>query len=408
VVLLFLGALPFSARAEKEDGYTASDEFLPMGASIGGEWDVLDSSYLEDPESVRDAEVADIQLHKDERKLVFSIQGKKVRGRKLYYTISHAQFPSRVILVLYGVRNPEPVKGFYENLPVTGVVQNPFLEGELTEFIVFLRESMLGTAEWDAEKEAFSLRLYPMDPAFRQGFGVRIADSKIDPLPHIIEIKKELSASDLPNHLLLASDRETVVLESPFYRTREEAVQYLEELQTFGYKGKLAIRGYLQFPKPDRFEVVSEVVITGEDDVNLKNLAYDQLTPRRVHRLEYQELYRAILDLVSPTLRADPEALVEQYHALAEIYLNYETEDQSTELKAARVALKLFEVIYFQFPETGRADDALWDMANLMKRLPVRDQLSEEECYRKIVEEYPESMFAEEAAYRLGLQQSVE
>lgn len=400
----FMLAGPCAALAEKEDSYTAADEFLPLGATAGGDWEVLDQSYLDDPESVKHALLEGLELHKEKRRLVFSVTSEepdRVRGKKLYYSISHVNFPTRMILVMYGVRSDKPVKGFFKDLPILGIVLNPFLDGDLSEFFVFFQDATASDSVWDPEQGTLTVRFSAGSPGFLQGYGVRVADSRIDPLPHVIEIKKELTSFGLPNYLLPASDRETVVLESPFYRTREEAVEYLESLQSFGYKGKLALREYREFPEPDRFDVVSEVVITGEDDVNLKNLAYTELPPRKVHRLEYEQLHRIILPLFSPRLQNDPQALVEQYYELSEIYLNFETGDPREERMASTAAMKVLEIIYFQYPGTERADDALWDMANLIRQHQVPGRLSERECYRRIMAEYPRSMFAEEAARRL-------
>ncbi|MFW6180315.1 MAG: tetratricopeptide repeat protein [Spirochaetota bacterium] len=404
-VLCWLAAAAVTpARAEKEDSYTAADEFLPLGAEGDGGWEVLDQSYLQDPDSVKQAELEGLRLHKEEQRLVFSVvapDSGRVRGRELYHSITYVSFPPRLIVVLYGVRSTKPIRAFFKDLPILGIVLNPFLDGDLSEYFVFFRDAVSFSSSWDAGESTLTVRFASAEPDVTRGYGVRVADSRIDPLPHVIEIKKELTRYGLPNHLLLASDRETVVLESPFYPTRKEAVAYLESLENFGYRGKLALRQYQDFPEPHRSEVVSEVVITGEDEVNLKNLAYTELPPTKVHRLAYHELHRIILPMFSPRLQEDPGALAEQYYQLSEIYLNFESEDSREVEQASAVALRILEIIYFQYPETERADDALWDMANLMRQRRIRGRLSERECYRRLLAEYPRSMFAEEAARRL-------
>jgi hypothetical protein len=404
VLCWLVPAATSQARAEKEDSYTAADEFLPLGAAADGGWEVLDQSYLQDPDSVKQAVLEGLKLHKEEQRLVFSVGAEdpgRVRGRELYYSITYVNFPPRLILVLYGVRSAKPIKSFFKDLPILGIVLNPFLDGDLSEYFVFFRDAVSFSGSWNADEGTLTVRFASASPDHVQGYGVRVADSRIDPLPQVIEIKKELTRFGLPNHLLLASDRETVVLESPFYPTRREAVEYMESLQAFGYQGKLALRGYRDFPEPDRFDVVSEVVITGEDEVNLKNLAYTELPPSKVHRLAYLELHRIILPLFSPSLQEDPAAMAELYYQLGEIYLNYESDDPREEQQASTVALRILEIVYFQYPETERADDALWDMANLIRRRQIRGRLSERECYRRILAEYPRSMFAEEASRRL-------
>ena len=53
------------------------------------------------------------------------------------------------------------------------------------------------------------------------------------------------------------------------------------------------------------------------------------------------------------------------------------------------------------YPDTQRADDSLWEMANVIREHGINDELQERECYEKIVEEYQESIFLEESKSRL-------
>jgi hypothetical protein len=65
------------------------------------------------------------------------------------------------------------------------------------------------------------------------------------------------------------------------------------------------------------------------------------------------------------------------------------------------VSLKILELIYFNYPDSSRADDSLWEIAQTVLEYDISDVLSEEDCYRKIIDEYPDSLFVEEAEARL-------
>jgi outer membrane protein assembly factor BamD (BamD/ComL family) len=94
--------------------------------------------------------------------------------------------------------------------------------------------------------------------------------------------------------------------------------------------------------------------------------------------------------------------MAEYYFKLSEIYRTFSAEDQNTRKLALKVAVKVLEIIVFKFPKSDRADNALWGMANLIREYGVKDQLSEEQCYKKIVEEYPNSAHKAEAQKRLA------
>jgi len=393
-----------SLFAEKDEMYTSSEEFLPLGSSLGEGSALLDLSFLEDESYIHDAELAGIRLLKDENRLLFKLKADQpdaLSNRDLKYELLVENCPPRVILLLYGVVSRERVYRFFKSLNIRGVVHNPFLNTHVSEYVIFLEDWAEIATEYSMEDHALTLQYSFTEPPYRRGFGVRIADTMIDPLPHVIEIKRELTEYGLPNYLLIGSDEETVVLESPFYTTREEAVSYIESLEGFGFKGKLAIREYREFPKPHRFDVVSEVVITGEGDVNLKNLVYSELLPDRIYSLSYSELYLITKEIFSPRVQNDDELIVEYYYTLSEIYRNYETEDEHVQSLARLVSIKLLEVIYFSYRESQRADDALWEMANMISEYGIRDLLDEAECYRIIIESYPNSIFREESQARL-------
>jgi hypothetical protein len=272
--------------------------------------------------------------------------------------------------------------------------------------VIFLEDWAEVVVEYSMDEHVLSMHYSFAEPPYRRGYGVRIADTMIDPLPHIIEIKRELTDYGLPNFLLTASDEETVVLESPFFTSRQEAIAYIESLEGFGFKGKLAIREYRDFPKPHRFDVVSEVVITGEGDVNLENLVYSELLPERIYSLAYSKLYVITKEIFSPRVQSDDELIVEYYYSLSEIYRNYETESPQVQDQARLVSIKLLEIIYFTYPESQRADDALWEMANLINEHGIQDLLDEKECYQRILREYPGSIFREESRERLKAMES--
>ncbi len=400
IQLLFIGVL----HAEKDEMYTSSEEFLPLGSSLGEGSAAQDLSFLEDETLINDAELAGIRLLKDENRLLFMLkagQPEALAERDLKYDLFIENCPPRIVLLLYGVVSRERVFRFFRNLNIRGVVHNPFLNTHVSEYVIFLEDWAEIVSEYSMEEHALSLQYSFTEPPYRRGYGVRIADTMIDPLPHVIEIKRELTEYGLPNFLLIASDEETLVLESPFFTSREEAIAYIESLEGFGFKGKLAIREYRDFPKHHRFDVVSEVVITGEGDVNLKNLVYSELLPDRIYSLSYSELYLITKEIFSPRVQSDDELIVEYYYSLSEIYRNSETESAHVQSLAGLVSIKLLEIIYFTYPESQRADDALWEMANIINEHGIRDLLDEAECYQKILEGFPDSIFREESRVRL-------
>jgi hypothetical protein len=392
------------ATAEKEETYTSSEEFLPLGSTLGDGGTSIDRSFLEDETLIHRAELAGIRLLKDENRLLFVLQAENPREleeRDLKFIMTTENCPPRIVLQLFGVRSEERIYRFFKNLNIRGVVLNPFLNGYLSEFVVFLDDWADAQAAYSVEDATLTVEFEFARPPFRRGYGVRIADTKIDPLPHIVEIMRELTEYGLDGVLLIAEDEETVVLESPFFETRNQAVEYIESLEGFGFKGKLAIRSYRDFPEPNRFDVVSEVVITGEGDVNLENLVYSELLPERISALSYEELYLIVKEIFSPRVQNDDELIAEYFYSLGEIYQSYETPSRSVKRDALLVSIKLLEIIYFVYPETQRADDALWEMANVIRENGVFDTLNEQQCYRRIVEEYPESIFLEESQSRL-------
>ncbi len=392
------------AYAEKDEYYTSSEEFLPLGAELGNEGEGIDPSFLEDDSLIHSAGLAGIKFLKDERRFVFSIKAQnpgELEGKQLKYDLILLNFPPRVVLTLYGVTTDEKIFRFFKNLDVRGIVRNPFADRYFSEYVLFFEDWIKATGSYDSGGARFMLDYSFTQPEYTHGFGIRIADTKIDPLNHIIEIKRELTKYGLENHLLIASDEETVVLESPFFKTRDEAIQYMEKLESFGYNGKLALRGYQSFPKPHRFDVVSEVVITGEDDVALRNIVYSELTPGKIYPLDYSEIHLITKELFSPTVQNDESAIAEYYYKLSEIYMNYETDEKKEKNMAYAAAEKLLEIIYFKYPKSDKADDALWETANIIREFGVADVLSEEECYRKIINEYHDSIFVDESKNRL-------
>jgi hypothetical protein len=405
IIVLSLFSLPGAiVSADKDEFYTSSDEFLPLGSNTGDEDESVDLSFLEDDTLIHRSELAGIRLLKDENRLVFVLKavGSEDIGEKdLKYDLTLENCPPRVVLLLYGVTVRERVFRFFENLSIRGVVLDPFINGHASRFVIFLNDWSDVTAEYSREGTSLTLEYTVAVPPFRRGYGVRIADTKIDPLPHVIEIKRQLTQSGLENRLLIASDEETIVLESPFFEEKQPAIEYIESLEGFGFKGKLAIREYREFPKPNRFDVISEVVITGEGDVDLENLVYTELLPERISGLSYGELFLIIKEIFSPRVQNDDELITEYFYSLSEIYRNYETPETRLVRSALLVSVKLLEIIYFKYPQSQRADDALWEMANVIREFHVRDELGERECYNKLVKEYPESIFFKEARARL-------
>lgn len=394
------------ALAEKEQGYTPEEDYMPLGADLDEKEKEAETAFLKDDSLVKNAVITGIKIVKGESRVVFTIDAGgtgSIAGKDLKFETVAVNFPPRVILRIYGVKSPESVFRFFKNLDIVGIVSNPFVQEYVSEYVIFFKDWVSASAVFGKDESRLVLGYEFKNPDFRKGYGVRIADTKIDPLLQTVAIRNELKRNKLQSYLLIASDYETVVLESPFYRSKEEAVAYIDSLEKVGYKGKLAIRNHADFPEPLRIDVVSEVVVTGEDTVNLKNLVYTELTPQVVHPLSYSDIYTITEDLFSARVQNDENAMAEYYFKLSEIYRTFAAEDQNTRKLALKVAVKVLEIIVFKFPKSDRADNALWGMANLIREHGVKDQLSEEQCYKKIVEEYPNSAHKTEAQKRLAV-----
>jgi TolA-binding protein len=117
--------------------------------------------------------------------------------------------------------------------------------------------------------------------------------------------------------------------------------------------------------------------------------------------LSYQEIHTISMGYFSPKVRSDDDLISEYYYNLSELYRSYHTDDDAIRERAQLVAIKALEIIYFMYPKSKRAPDALWDIANIIRDHAVVDMLGEEDCYRTILQEYPESLFAEEAGARI-------
>lgn len=399
------GNMPrYCALADKEQFYTSDEEFLPLGINSVEDGGEEGEEFFEDENLIKNAKIGGIKLLKEKKQLVFTITADNagdIDNKELKYDIFHVNFPPRIILYLYGVTSEEKVYRFFKNLEILGLVLNPFVRGYATEYVVFFNNWTLANVMYNMDEKQLILEYDSADPDYTRGYGVRIADTKIDPLPQVVEIEFELKRSGLECYLLIASDYETVVLESPFYETKDEAAEYMESLQNFGYKGKLAIRDYMDFPKPHRFDVSSEIVITGDNGLNLKNIVYSELKPQKIYGLTFSDIFLITKDIFSPMIKSDEDLIAEYYYKLSEIYRDFETDDSSIRRMAYTVTIKILEVIYFTYPESQRADDSLWEMAQIAEEYGIIDMLSKEDCYEKIVDEYPESIFAEEVKIRL-------
>ena len=102
IQLLFIGVL----HAEKDEMYTSSEEFLPLGSSLGEGSAAQDLSFLEDETLINDAELAGIRLLKDENRLLFMLkagQPEALAERDLKYDLFIENCPPRIVLLLYGV-----------------------------------------------------------------------------------------------------------------------------------------------------------------------------------------------------------------------------------------------------------------------------------------------------------------
>ncbi len=408
---LFLHSPPrkascFSAYAAKEELYTSFEEFLPVVEIESQEGEIINLEFLRQNGYITGAKIKGIKIRKDEKKMVFLLSlegssGDDMGEKELFYDIRSVGFPPRIIVRLHGVQSEDRTFRFFKNIEILGVVSNPFTSSWESEYVIFFEDWVVGRGEYSKEEKQLQMWYEFSPPLYNQGYGVRIADTRIDPLPQVIEIMRKLTEFGLDSYLLIAEDYETVVLESPFYAAKEEAVEYIESLEKFGYKGKLAIRQYGDFPVPNRFDVVSEVVITGEDDTNLRNIVEREWKPERIHTLSYQEIHTITMGYFSPKVKSDNDLISEYYYNLSDIYRNYSLEDGTAPDQAHLVAVKILEIIYFMFPGSMRADDALWDMANIIRDNSTRDIIGEEDCYRAILKEYPESMFADEAGRRI-------
>jgi len=392
--------------AEKEEPYTSSDEFLPLGSELGEEESEEEKAFLSDSSLIKNAVIKEIKIRREEKKFLFTLNAvgsDNIDVKELKYKVDVVNFPPRAIIRLYGVASKERIFKFFKGLDIVGVVLNPFVKTYYSEYVIFFQDCVTVSAVYDKENKQFSVFYRTSIPDFEKGYGVRIADTKIDPLPQVVEIKNEIEKYGLEVFLLVASDHETIVMESPFYQDREEALTYLESLEEFGYKGKLAIRNYKDFPEPHRFDVVSEVVITGQNEVNLKNLVYSEFVPEQVSRWSYHEFFFRTRGSFSPSIKKDPEILANYYYKLSEIYREYEAQKENVFNEAMLTAVKVLEIIYFYYPETEKADNALWEIATIIREHGISDVLDEEECYRKIINEYPESIFATKAKERIDL-----
>ncbi len=395
----------YCAFAEQDQYYTSDEEFLPLGASASEDEKEKNKAFLENENLIKNAKIGGIKLLKDKKQFVFTIapdNDGEIENRDLEYDIFYINFPPRIVLHLYGVKSEEKVFHFFQDLEILGLVLNPFKRGYYTEYVIFFRNWIDGNAVYEKKEKRLVLEYGFSEPEYTKGYGVRIADTKIDPLPQVVEIQYELKHYGLDCYLLIASDYETIVLESPFYGTKDEAVEYIESLHNFGFKGKLAIREYRDFSKPHRFDVVSETVITGEDRMDLKNIIYDELKPQKIYSLSYSDIFLLTRDIFSPQIRSVEENISEYYYKFSELYRDYETDSEDTRAMALAVSLKILELIYFNYPNSSRADDSLWEIAQTVFEYDIADVLSEEDCYRKIIDEYPGSLFAEEAAARLN------
>ncbi len=415
VSILFCGILLHKSRggffahrayAGNEQYYTSDDEFLPLGTITEEDADEAKQEFLQDDTFIKNARIKGIKLLKEENKLAFTIAADNpddIENKELYFTVVPVNFPPRIIIRLYGVTSEEKIIHFFKSLDILGIAFNPFIKGYFTEYVVFYKNWIHAKGIYNHEKKHLIVEYELIEPENIKGYGVRIADTSIDPLPQVIEVKNELEKYGLESYLLIALDYETIVLESPFYNTKNEAVEYIESLESFGFKGKLAIRDYRAFPQPHRFDVVSEVVITGEDGVNLKNIVYEEFTPQKIYELSFSDLFLLTKGIFSPSIQNDEEAISEYYYDFSELYRNYDTDDETVREMAVLVSVKMLEVIVFNYPVSQGADDALWGMANTIREHGIEDVLSEEECYQKIVNEYPESIFNDEAKVRIDL-----
>jgi hypothetical protein len=398
---------PSSAYAEKEPFYTSDDEFLPLGDYVEDTEDAFDQEFIDDESLIKNAKVKGIKLLKEEKQLAFVLDSdypSEFENKDLKYSVTAVNFPPRVIIHLYGVTSEERIFHFFQNLDIQGIVYNPFIHGFYSEFVVFFKEWITVEGNYSQKEKRLYVDYELLKPEARKGYGVRIADTKIDPLPQVIEIKNQLRKYGLESYLLIASDQETIVLESPFFLEKTPAVVYMESLENFGFKGKLAIRQYKAYPQPHRFDVVSEIVITEENGINLKNIVYSELLPQKIHSIGYADLYVLTKDIFSPSVQNDLDRISEYYFELAEIYRNFETEDEDVRDMTILSSLKVLEIIVFFYPASQTADDALWEMANIINEHGISDVLGEEECYRKLLEEYPESIFFDEAKARIESQ----
>ena len=389
------------AFAEKSDFSTSFEEFLPLGAKEGsGPIKENYDTFMKDPTLIRDAELKGIKFLKEQKKIVFCFKAENpdvFKDRTLKYEIITVNFPPRVVLRMYGVKSQERLFKFFSNIDIVGIVLNPFLPDYISEYVIFFKDWMSVKSSYDNNEKCLSIEYSFEEPSFKKGYGIRIADTNIDPLSQVVEVKNELRKSGLKAYLLVANDYKTIVLESPFYKDKDKAVSYMESLENIGYNGKLAIRSYKDFPKAHRFEVVSEPIITGQDNLDLRKLVYDELSPEKVSSLSYKEIYSLTKDIFSPKIQNDKELMAKQYFILGNMYTNYETDKDDIRKKAFLVAVKIFEIVYFKYPKSTIADDALWDMAMIIHETGVSDLISEEDCYKKIVKDYPESDYYSDA-----------
>jgi len=400
---------PFCLLADKEEMYNLSEEFLPVYINETENKKSINDILLENENIIRNAKIEGIKFLKQEREIVFTIGASDpddIEGKDIWYDVFSLNFPPRVIICLYGVSSNGSIVKFFKNMEITGFVLNPYVEHVVSEYVIFFKDLVAVNVNYDKDEKKLALEYYAISPEYTMGYGVRIADTQIDPIPQIIMIKKELTKYGLENYLLIASDHKTVVLESPFYKTKDEAAQYIDSLENFGYKGKLAIREYKDFPKPHRFEVVSEMIITGENGVNLESVVYNEFVPEKIYQLSYSEIHLITKDIFSPNVQRDENKIAKYYYKLSDMYKNYSTTDDSIKEMAFIVAIKLLEIIYFYYPKTANADESLWNIANMIRETGIKDFLNEITCYKKIISEYPDSLFAGESIGRVKVMEN--
>jgi len=184
-ILFTTGAVVQYAYAEKEPYYTSDDEFLPLGTSIEEEDDEDQLEFLQDETLIKNAKIKGIKLSKEEKRLSFLLAAdtpETIESRDLKFSINILNFPPRIIVHLYGVTSEEKIFHFFKNLEIVGVVCNPFLERYYTEYVIFFKDWVEAIGTYSQEEKRLIIEYHLQEPETRRGYGVRIADTKIDPL----------------------------------------------------------------------------------------------------------------------------------------------------------------------------------------------------------------------------------